>query len=122
MVSWILLALSVQAVWWLVADHRLTVREPCRVSANTLHLRAGKRWRADIPLALLADVTLREPANHSNMLSVTFLGAANVWLTLREAVPVAGPFGIVRHTSALALWMDEPKRFARALEVRSVSE
>ena len=125
-VAWALLASNVLTIGWLVRDDRALGRIPIEVADGELRFRFGTRWRADIPLAMVASATrvdwraaeaLADPSRPRDRtyLRAATTGTPNVLVTLREPVPVHGPMRIVRPVRTLGLCLDEPDAFIAAL-------
>ena len=126
LVAWTLLASNVLTIGWLVRDDRALGRTPIEVADGELRFRFGTRWRADIPLPMVASATridwraaeaLADPSRprDRSYLKATTIGAPNVLVTLREPVPVRGPLGIVRPVRTLGLCLDDPDAFIAAV-------
>jgi hypothetical protein len=101
---------------WMVGDLRALVLRPLRIEGETLHLRIGLRWDADIPLSSIASVQ-RAPSGKGLRMGV--VGSPNVALQLRSPHDLHGPFGIRKTAERLLLQLDEPERFVRALAIRA---
>ncbi len=104
--------IHVYTVLWLVGDLRALVLRPIRVERDTLLLRIGLRWEADVPLGEIVAVE-RSPASQGMKLGV--LGSPNLVLKLRAPMQLYGPFGIRKTSDALLLQVDDPDALVRAL-------
>jgi hypothetical protein len=117
--GFVLTALSVCALWWIVADYRAMGRVAARIDATTLHLAVGRRLRASIPRSALAasftptwsDLGAAAPPH----LNATKPATPNVLLVFATPQPVL-ILGVVRKPiKRLSLHLDEPAAFLAAL-------
>ncbi len=116
--AWILTALSVYTVVWLLADYRALARRPTRVDARVLRLRFGLRWSLDLPLAHVRHVSDLVPPGtdkRSVDLRLALPGARWLVVELAEPVPARGPYGVRRSVRTIGLALDDPEAFRRAL-------
>lgn len=115
--AWVITALSLYSVLWLVGDWRaLGARAPA-LTGGTLHLRVGLRWRGEIPLdhiAVAERATWRDSSAEEVLNTLKPL-QPNVVVRLRRTVRVRGPFGLMRSAHTLGLRLAEPDRFLEAV-------
>jgi len=116
-VAWTATALGLYTLLYLLADWRASRSRPIVLDAETLTVRTGIRWTIAVPRATIASLSRRAPRGGEKPLRAALLGAVNVWIELAEPVVAAGPYGRERHITRLALWLDEPERFAAALSL-----
>lgn len=115
-VAWVLTASSLYAAIWLFGDYHAMRLNPLALTDDALDVEIGLRWRARVPLALLAAV--QEPGAGpapSDQLDVSVLGGPNLVLVLREPAQATGFFGRRVAFSRLALQVDDPAALAAAL-------
>ena len=115
-VAWIFTLSTVYAALWMIGDWRATVLRPVLVDDDTLHLRAGLRWRGRTPRGNVVAVHDTDPeVPKKERIDLVLLSGPTRWLELRDPVPLTGPFGIRRTTRWVGLSPDDPARFAAAL-------
>jgi hypothetical protein len=116
--AWILTALSIYALIWLVGDYRAMVARPLRVTPTHLALHVGVRWEADIPLALIAQVDLlnrkSEPPK-DNTLFAGLLGQSNLRLKLHDSIEVIGMYGLRKTVREIWLTVDDAEKLRKEL-------
>jgi hypothetical protein len=113
-VAWIVSAISVYALLWLIGDAHAIRLRPIRLSETMLHIRVGLRSTIDVPLASIdgigapADGTLsrRTPGYLKSVL----LGAPNLRIELSSRVDALGPYGLTMQAKTIDLRVDDPKR------------
>ena len=103
--AWIVTALGLYTCLWLVADYRATVLRPWLVGDGELHVRAGLRWHATLPLGAVEAIA-DGPAPSTAALSTAFLATPTRWILLREPWTVAGPYGFRKRVRAIGLVPD----------------
>jgi len=114
-VAWTASALGLYTLLYLLADWRASRARPILINAAALTVRIGVRWRIDVPRAAISAVRRSSPRGGEQPLRAALLGAVNVWLELDQPVVAVGPYGRQRSRARLALWLDEPDRFAAEL-------
>jgi hypothetical protein len=110
--AWILTALSVYGAIWLIAMARAFVLRPVLVEGGELVVRGGMMWTVHVPLRAIADI---ESGGAKCELRVPPASQPNVVLRLSEAVKARGVYGMTRQVSSIALAVDDPDGFVRAL-------
>jgi hypothetical protein len=116
--AWVLTALSLYALLWLVGDLRAMSARPTRLWPERLSVRLGLRWEAEIPIETIDRVEAVgsdpiEPG--SDRLVLTLVGPPNVRLRLNAPVEVTGMYGIRRTTRDLWLQVDRVSEFREAV-------
>ena len=118
--AWILTALGLYAILWLIGDWRACRLRPIRVEHGTLRIRFGMRWRLDVPLNGIAGVrapTAAEKATKGAVdLRLALPGGSWTMLELDRPVVAVGMYGRRRTVRTLGLGLDEPARLAAVLE------
>ena len=54
--AWVLTGVSVYGAVWLVGDYRACVARRIEVTEESLRLRLGLRWEAEIPYSAIAEI------------------------------------------------------------------
>src|ERR1700687_4639695 len=107
--AWALTGLSGYSLVWLLGDYRAMVLRPTLLTSNTLRLRIGMRWQAEIPLHEIRAVRPYQPSDVRlpGFRRVTVMGAPLWTLDLRKPIVLEGPFGIGRTASCLGIAADQ---------------
>ncbi|MEM8998308.1 MAG: hypothetical protein AAGF23_26225, partial [Acidobacteriota bacterium] len=119
--AWVLSALSLYGLAWLVGDYRAVRLQRSTVGDGVFSFRLGLRWAAEIPLASIERVRSLTPSERASIrtdketLTAVLLGEPNMLLELREPVAFRGPYGIRRRVDRVALTIDEPAAFETAV-------
>lgn len=111
--AWILTGLSLYSIAWLVGDLHALRHGGVALTADSLELRLGARWRGTIPRSAIVGIERCTEAPERGV-DFSILGA-NVLVTLASPYEVRGLFGRRRTVDRLALSIDEPERFTAAL-------
>jgi hypothetical protein len=118
--AWLLTALSVYGVLWLVGIARSILLRPTVVSADALTVRIGMLSEAVVPLARIASVTeLRGAATVARRapgyLHASIFAAPRLMIELSEPVEARGLYGNRKQVTRIGLLVDEPRALAEAL-------
>lgn len=115
-VAWGLTVLSAYGMLWFLADWRAARLRPHLLDADELQIRAGLRWSVRIPRERIAALHKKLPQGAGPTLRTALpVGAGPVWLELTEPVTAEGPYGIERRARWIAVAVDDPESFRRAL-------
>ena len=122
--AWCLTVVSLSAVLWIARDYRALGNGAVRFDDRTLYLRIGRRLDLELPLAAIERAfapTFRDlPTPGTNQgrdyLNLTKPAAPNVLLGLCEPRRVRLTAGLRRTVTRLALRVDDPDGFLRALD------
>ncbi|MEM1178930.1 MAG: hypothetical protein AAGM22_11345 [Acidobacteriota bacterium] len=119
--AWVLSALSLYGLAWLVGDFRAVRLQPSSVARGVFSFRLGLRWSVDIDISNIARVQALTPAQRSeirdrqDVLSAVLMGEPNRLLVLKEPVTVEGLYGMTRRVDRIALTIDDPAAFEAAV-------
>lgn len=115
-----LLFLDSYTLVMLVAHGQAVRLRPNLLTATTLQLNVGFVWQLTVPLEeLVAIETLRDtPEPAADLLNLTKLlfTPPNLLLTFAQPVLVKGPYGIQRTGRRLAVYLDQPQQFMKAIQ------
>jgi len=117
--AWVITALDVYGVLWLLGDYNALRLRPTRIEGDTLLLNYGLRWRAAIPLAT---VTAIEPVRAEadwkgkGVLKVAMLDEPRLLIRFATPQTVQGLAGLTRSVDAIAILADDEVAFAAAME------
>lgn len=114
--AWAVTILSVYSGVWLLGDFHAARATPSRVTGETLHLRAGLRWTADVPWSRIRAIHDDRPSGEA--VDLTLWGAPDFWIECRDPVLVQGPFGLDRQVHVLGVGVDQPRELRAAIEAR----
>lgn len=118
LVAWVLTGLSIYSIFWMIGDFNALRLHPIVLTGDTLHLRSGLRWGANVPLAEIVAVQRPKPsdAKARDYLSFARAGEAQLVLVLAQPVRVAGLFGAHRQATRLGLYVDDLAAFRAAIQ------
>ena len=128
-IAWVLTLTSLAAVLWLIRDYRAMGAGVVRISDDGLCLRVGRRFDFTVPLAQVAQVfkpSFRDlPAlgttQGRDYLNLTKPATPNVLIVLDTMQRVRLPAGLHRDVRRVALRLDDPDGFLRAIHARRPS-
>ena len=112
-VAWILTALGVYSLFFVVAHARALPLRPHIVSGTHLFVRNGLLHSVDIPLAEIEDIRVPVPEirGTGRVLNAASPMTPNVAVTLRRERETTGIYGIRRRFRCVLLHVDEPSSF-----------
>lgn len=104
----------------LLLAHAQAVRlRPALLTADTAQLNVGFVWQLTVPVGeIVAIEPLRDyPAPAPDLLNLTKLlfTPPNLLLTFSQPITIKGPYGIQRTGRRLAVYLDQPQQFIKAL-------
>ncbi len=121
-VAWVLTALSVYGVFWLLGLYQAVRLRPIRIEEDRLLIRIGLKWRVEVPFDDVAAAEILRGGTalpkRKDLLRAVVLGDARYLLTLARPAVAEGPYGIRRKVTQIAFTVDEPQRFEAALRGR----
>ena len=114
-----LLALSGYSLLWLLGHLQAVRQRPLLLTESAVLVRVGLVWNFALPRTALAAATRLldsgELPKTTLNLAKTLLTPPNVLLTCHHPISAVGPYGIRQSTRQLALYVDSPADFIRAL-------
>lgn len=113
--AWILTASSLYALLWIVGDARALAQRRTTITGDTLQVRFGLRWRADIPLRHIAVVQPWRGTPPEGGRALALIGPPNVLVRLNTPAEMTGMYGLLRRVSDLYLRLDDPDAFLAAI-------
>jgi hypothetical protein len=117
--AWVLTALSVFGVVWLVGFTRAIVQRPVLVHAGGVTVRSGAAWTLDVPAPAIARLDTGRvtvpPRGAEGHLRVGGSGRATALITLHEPLIAVGAYGRLRPVRTVSITIDEPAAFADAV-------
>jgi len=116
-VAWIVTALSVYGVLWLLGDFQALRLRPIVLTDEGIRLRLGLRWEVELPYSRIRSVGPAATAVASDLKMAVF-GEPQVRLELTEPTTVQGVYGLRREASGILLAVDSPERFRQAVAAR----
>ena len=118
-VAWVLTAFSLYAIIWLLGDYRAMLSRPTAVVGDTLRLRIGLRWEADIPLETIEriEAARHEPGGPKDRtrLVAPVAGSTNIRIRFREPVTITGAYGMRRTVASIITHVDDAAGFQARL-------
>lgn len=121
-VAWLLTALSIVAIVWLVGFLRAIRLRPVLVMTDEIIVRCGIRWCVRIPRAAIVDIRTgfvkTPPKGTPGLARATVATQPNVVLELDRAVVVEGMYGLTSEATSVAFRVDEPEEFRACLSIR----
>jgi len=122
-VAWIVTALSLYAVLWLIGDAHAIRLRPIRLTETMLFLRVGIRSTIDVPLESIDEfgaVNAGLPRSTPGYLKAVLLGGPNFRVELNTPVDALGPYGLTMEAKTIDVHVDEPQRLETELR-RSIA-
>lgn len=119
-VAWVLTGLGIYSMVWMVGDYHAARMKPFLATEMGLRLDTGLRWRAHVSWEEILSIHDDAPTEPS--MPLTLLGKPDFWIECRDAVPVAGPFGIKRTVRFLGVGADDPASFRSEISSRLPAE
>jgi hypothetical protein len=118
-IAWIVTALEVYGILWLIADFRALDLRPTLVGRDSLRIRVGLRWTAAVPFRSIASVARITPApdqtwRRRGLLKAAVLSEPQYLLRLSEPVTAHAIYGIRREVSEIAIAPDDREAFEAA--------
>ena len=117
--AWASTIVSAATVAWLVADDRAFQRATVTVTSEAVTIALGRRWRAVLPRADLADAAPFDwrpvPRTSPDYRNLTKPAQPNVLLTLHEPAMLRGPGGVRVRARRLGLRVDQSEAFLASL-------
>jgi hypothetical protein len=117
--AWLLTALSVFGVLWLVGFTRAIVQRPLLVHAGGVTVRSGALWTLEVPATAIAGLDTGRvavpPRGAEGHLRIGGSGRATALITLREPLVAAGAYGRTKPARTVSITLDEPVAFAEAV-------
>jgi len=116
--AWIVTALDVYGVLWLLGDYQALRLRPTRIEDDTLQLNYGLRWRASIPLDAIASVeTVRSESDwkRKSVLKMAMLDEPRLIIRFKTPQTAHGLAGLIRTFEAVAILADDDDGFAAAM-------
>jgi hypothetical protein len=109
--AWVLTALGLYGVLWILGDFQATRLRPLVVDADVLRVRVGLRWSLDIPYELVESIRLvtnpPPPKRAANHLHAALLTRPQFLLELRQPLRALGPYGIEKEVRTVAIAVDD---------------
>lgn len=111
-VAWVLLALSIYGLLWLIGAHQALGARPVLVYPDRLELRVSLLYSAHVPRAAMSGIApCLTPAREPGVVRLTLGARPNVLLETREPIAVHGPLGHVRRATKIAIYLEDPRAF-----------
>ena len=107
--AWILTALSIYGIIWLMGDYRAIVLRHVIIKDHILSLRLGLRWSLDIPFANVASFSLYDkhyPIGKKDHLNAVLLGDPRYLVVLKEPLKAQGIYGINKRVKTIGFSID----------------
>jgi len=116
--AWIVTALDVYGVLWLLGDYQALRLRPTRIEDGVLLLSYGLRWRASIPLDAIASVeSIGSEAEWKRdaVLKIAMLDEPRLLIRFKTPQIAHGLAGLTRTIEAVAILADDDGGFADAM-------
>jgi hypothetical protein len=123
-IAWVFTATSIYTLFWLVREYRAMGTEAVEVGDESVRLRFGRRY--DIPVSRSAiaevrratyrDVPTAGKVDPQRRLNLSRPAAPNVWLKLKQPVPVKAWNFSAGDRDSLLFYLDDPDGFLKALD------
>ncbi|MFA6956703.1 MAG: hypothetical protein WC538_12605 [Thermoanaerobaculia bacterium] len=117
---WLVTALDLYAMLWLVADCRALEANGIRVTGRGVSIRFGIRWEADVEPGAVDRVEAAANGNWDRKLAL--IDEPTLVIVMRRPVELRGPYGIRRRASRIGVRLEDSAAFQGALAGRLVIE
>lgn len=110
--------LSVYGLIFFIADLSALIKRPITIRNNTLLLRVGIRWNAEIPLSTIKEIVFAkgfDKEKEKETLDCSVMKDPNAILSLNEPIVVAGLYGIKKTAARIAFNIDDFRLFEDAV-------
>ena len=114
--AWMLTALGIYGGIWLLGMSRALRLRPILVGQRELVIRCGILWSIRVPLDRIASIL---PGGTASDLRLCPGSDPNLTIEFVEPLQALGMFGIRRRVTCVALAVDDPAGFQRAIETAS---
>ncbi|KOY86246.1 hypothetical protein AD998_08895 [bacterium 336/3] len=114
--TWILTALSVYSLVFLMAYIVSIVRRKISIEQNTVFIRVGKVWNFEIDKSNISEIIpIKDVEKDKNILNVASLlmTQPNVLIKLHKKISIRGLYGIKKEINQVALVLDKPQDFIK---------
>lgn len=112
---WLLTALGLYLLVWIIADYRAMKLQPHRIRAGVLELRLGFRWWARLPLDQVTLAARFGSGDRAEAVLTPRSTRANVVVETAEPFLLHSITGKEHTVRRIAIVVDEPERFVAAL-------
>lgn len=113
--AWLLTALSLYTVLWLIGDYRAVRLRPTLLHDGALEVRVGMRWNRRLPPAGVHAVRPAPasplPGSTPGYLNASVVGSPNLLLELTGPLEARGPYGWRKEVTLLGLTVDDADAF-----------
>lgn len=116
--AWTFTVLDIYTVFWLLGDFRALKLRPTTFDGETLRLRFGLRWWADVKASNISRVVRVAPGafpKAKDVLRFSMLDEPSHAIEFREPVLASGMLGLSRRVRAVGVLPDQPERFEAML-------
>lgn len=113
--AWVITALSVYGGLWILGDLRASVLRPVLIAGDSILIKAGLRYDAEIPIDLVKGIERVKP-EEGPLVSTALFGEATLWIVLNETLQTEGVLGFRAEFRAIGFSPDDPAAFEDALE------
>ena len=108
--AWILSALSIYGIIWIMGDYRAIVLRPVMLNDHRLSLRLGLRWSLDIPIRNISSFSIFDthyPIGKKDHLNAVLLGNPRYLLVLNEPQTAQGIYGLKKRFKTIGFSIDD---------------
>jgi hypothetical protein len=123
--AWLLTALGLYAVVWLLGDYQAARLRPLVVGEDALHVRLGLRWSLRVPYDRIVRVGPRGKEELGRRtpgyLHAALLVEPQIVLELGGTLRARGPYGVGKEVSRVGIAVDDVQGLRAALQARGVA-
>ncbi|MDX1582307.1 MAG: hypothetical protein R3338_01780 [Thermoanaerobaculia bacterium] len=114
MVAWVILALDLYGILWLVGDARALGASGVDFDGEELDISFGLRWRGRLPIAKIESVGGFDEERQPD-LKLALVEDPEIVVTFRDPVVFTAIYGIRKRVRSLGLRVDRPRELVDAL-------
>jgi hypothetical protein len=125
LLAWIIFAMNLYAILFLLADFNATKRQPHCISDKKLFINVGVRWRSVISLKDIHSVKLTRKdyrGEKSVLRALTLMGHPNVVIVLKKKQMAVGVYGVKKCFDKVAINLDDPRILKKHFRKKTATE
>jgi hypothetical protein len=103
---WLLTLSDLYAIVWLIADARALSLSAVKWTDDTLHIRFGMRWRAEVPRDHIESIEPVSGDDEQWDLKLALIEEPDTLVTFRKPVTFHGPYGFTKQAKSVGILVE----------------